>query len=395
MPYVSPERIGSSVIIGDDGRELEDLCRFREVDLLNLVEDLDEINELPIINSEYLHDMIKHGEPIECDHVIIDHGFDIRNLNLAKDENGFFIICSPISITNSLIQGKVYFTKSIFKEPVDFTGSQFGSNAYFYESKFDGSVFQRSIFNGVANFRESKFISSAYFGFSIFYREANFYLSEFNRDAAFTKSEFLDDVNFGGIIFKGEKLTFIDARFNDPRAQEDACKRAKSICEKNGDRESASYYFYREMEAIRKQKGVLSRSDFSPQKSDRSIRAETWLMIKRFFWYDIFEYIFIQGMFGYGVHPERLMFYWGVIVVVFSILYSVGNGLNGDLQPFDYLKFSLATAIAPGYIATIISPGSTGYDLASEYQAVAIIESILGTFMWAGFIATFAKKYMK
>ena len=67
----------------------------------------------------------------------------------------------------------------------------------------------------------------------------------------------------------------------------------------------------------------------------------------------------------------------------------------GATQLFDYVKFSLATAIAPGYIATIISPGSTGFKLAQEYQAVAIVESIFGTFLWAGFIATFARKYMR
>lgn len=44
---------------------------------------------------------------------------------------------------------------------------------------------------------------------------------------------------------------------------------------------------------------------------------------------------------------------------------------------FDYVKFSFATAIAPGYIATIKSPGSTGYRLIHEYQAAATAESIL------------------
>jgi hypothetical protein len=83
------------------------------------------------------------------------------------------------------------------------------------------------------------------------------------------------------------------------------------------------------------------------------------------------------------------------MIAAFSILYWIGNGLNGATQLFDYLKFSLATAIAPGYIATIISPGSTGFKLAPEFQAVAIVESIFGTFLWAGFIATFARKNMR
>ncbi len=241
----------------------------------------------------------------------------------------------------------------------------------------------------------TEFISNAYFYGSVFYNDANFYLSEFDGIATFTNSEFWDDINFDGAKFKGEEISFNGAMFEDPSAQESACRRAKSICEKNGRRELAAYYFYREMEAIRKRKGVLSQRYFPLPKKNRSIRAETWSMIKCFFWYDIVEYIFVQGAFGYGVHPKRLMLSWGAIVIGFFLIYWIGNGINGAVGWFDYLKFSFATAIAPGYIATIISPGSTGFKLLPQYQAAAMAETIIGTFLWAGFIATFARKYMR
>jgi len=395
MWHVSPERIGSAVMIKDDGSKYEDICEFRADDIFYIVDDLDEIDEFPVVDAKDLLNMIKRGETIEFDRIVIENCLDIRDIDLAKDEQGFLEINSSIKITNSFIKGSVYLTKAKFKNPVNFAGSQFGSHAYFYESKLDSSVFQGSIFNGVANFRGSEFIYNAYFNYSIFYKDANFYMSKFNGIAAFTKSEFWGDMNFNGSIFKGDMLSFLGARFNDPANQENACRKAKMLSEKNGDRALSSYYFYREMEAIRKKRGVLNQPYILPYERDRSLRAETWLMIKQFFWYDFVEYIFVQGMFGYGVHPMRLMISWGAIVILFSILYLIGNGLKGDLQPFDYLKFSLATAIAPGYIATIISPESTGYKLDQGYQAVAIVESILGTFLWAGFIATFAKKYMK
>lgn len=38
---------------------------------------------------------------------------------------------------------------------------------------------------------------------------------------------------------------------------------------------------------------------------------------------------FIQYIFRYGVHPIRLMVAWGAIVIAFSILYWIGNGVNG------------------------------------------------------------------
>jgi hypothetical protein len=83
-----------------------------------------------------------------------------------------------------------------------------------------------------------------------------------------------------------------------------------------------------------------------------------------------------------------------MIIIIFAILYDLGN-IAGASKWFEYLKFSFATAIAPGYIATILNSGSTGYKLNAGYQAIAIGETIVGTFLWAGFIATFAKKYMR
>jgi hypothetical protein len=42
------------------------------------------------------------------------------------------------------------------------------------------------------------------------------------------------------------------------------------------------------------------------------------------------------------------------------------------------------------------NPGTTGYKITTELcQYVAMIETIVGTFLWAGFLATFAKKYMR
>ena len=395
MPQISPERIGSRVFIGDDGLKKEDFCQFIEDDLFNIVDDLENLDDLPVISANDLLTKIEHGEPIECDHVVINGDLDIRNLDLEKDEKGFLIINSAITIRYFLICGTVYLTKGIFKENVDFLGSIFGSDAYFYESKLIGSVFQQSIFNGIANFRDTEFISNAYFSEAIFYSDANFYYSQFDGRAFFNWCQLLDDLNFSGSRVKGDSFSFKDAIFVDPSSQEEACRRAKIICEKNGNRELAAYHFYREMEAVRKRKGFFSGRYFSPSDGDRSIRAENWSMIKSFLWYDVIEYVFVQGIIGYGVHPNRLMISWGGVVIAFGILYWIGDGLNGAAQLFDYLKFSLATAIAPGYIATIISPGSTGYSLRPDYQSLAKIETIFGTFQWASFIATFAKKYMR
>lgn len=55
-------------------------------------------------------------------------------------------------------------------------------------------------------------------------------------------------------------------------------------------------------------------------------------------------------------------------------------------QWYDYLWFSIATAATPGYAL---------YRPIGWFKFIAGVEAILGTFMWAAFIATFARKYMR
>jgi hypothetical protein len=80
-----------------------------------------------------------------------------------------------------------------------------------------------------------------------------------------------------------------------------------------------------------------------------------------------------------------------LIVSLFALIFWVAKGIGGATV-FECIKFSFATAIAPGYIASIINPGNLGYRLIPEYHALAMAETIVGTFLWAAFIATFTRK---
>jgi hypothetical protein len=55
-------------------------------------------------------------------------------------------------------------------------------------------------------------------------------------------------------------------------------------------------------------------------------------------------------------------------------------------QWYDYFWFSIATAFTPGYAL---------YKPESYFKFIAGIEAILGTIMWAAFITTFARKFMR
>ena len=92
-------------------------------------------------------------------------------------------------------------------------------------------------------------------------------------------------------------------------------------------------------------------------------------------------------MFGYGVHPLRLWAWWFFFVGVFAAFYWIGKGVTGASQPLDYIWFSITVAVTPGFAGYKPAPGL--------FQVVAGLEAIFGTFMWAAFITTFARKYMR
>lgn len=283
-----------------------------------------------------------------------------------------------------------YFDEGVhFNKEANFRSAQFNGEANFDRADFNGNAFfdERAKFVLDTYFTDTRFNSDAHFIEVIFLRDANFMNAEFlgnvfmGMDIYQRKSKFYGATNFKNSLFKKRvhikgadflgnviSLSFRGAEFEDPLSQESVCRLAKRILETNGDKEEADYHFYKEMEAKRVRKS----------------------------WYKRYpEYIFIQLIFGYGVHPPRLMASWIFIILAFGMLYWIGSGINGAAQLLDCMKFSFASAIAPGYIANTINPGYTGYQPTPIYQAMAGLEAILGTFMWAAFIATFARKYMR
>lgn len=349
---------------------------------------------------------IQKGEPVEYKYVRIRGDLDLCKLDLSSQKlertelekqlswaEDAKIVRSTIEITKSSIQGHVNFCNAIFIENVSFFGTIFNVYAEFDRATFRKSAsFQDVTFNNGSTFGEVSFCNSNYFngatfsGIAVFLRAtfsrdaefegvtfsniAWFDGATFSRDAEFEGATFSNSVWFYGATFSGEILTFKDANFIKPFSQEIACRMAKNVLEKNGDRVEAGYHFYREMDGKRKRKE----------------------------WYIRYpEFVFVQLIFGYGVHPFRLFFCWFLVATIFAILYSANDGIISKLptsslpQPLSYFVecfyFSIVTAVTPGY---------GKYELSSwVYQVIASIEAIFGTFMWAAFIATFARKYMR
>lgn len=321
------------------------------------------------ISADWVLKRIQEGKDVRLKNAVIvgDLGHDkldlpIRNINqkMKGSKENVKIVKSYIDIFNSTFQGSLSFDILTFDELVFFEGVTFTEFTSFVGANFS----KQASFSG-ANFNKEAWFDGVNFNADVFFDEVIF-----RGDTHFSHATFGGFIDFYGATFSGDGLTFRDAEFNDPLSQERACRRAKNVLEKNGVREGAGYHFYREMDAQRKQKPWYLRYP---------------------------EFVFIQLIFGYGVHPFRLMFCWLLVATIFALFYSAKGGILSKLpastlpQPLSYFVecfyFSIVTAVTPGY---------GKYELTSwVYQVIASIEAIFGTFMWAAFIATFARKYMR
>ena len=414
--------------------------------------------ELTEIPSCIILNKIQKCKPVIYDHVRIVGDLDLSKLNLPTEpvDTRLFlklpikckIVSSLIQITNSEFMGSAYFSNCLFKTDAVFRGVVFCKDAYFRRATFkldayfaettfredadfigttfNGAYFIKAAFRGNASFADTTFSDGGDFIETTFdegvrfrgatFREdadfigttfnradfieatfrgyANFIETVFRRSADFSRAEFRQDADFGGAEFKGEILTFKDAFFAAPASQEDACRRAKNVLEKNGNREDAGYHLYREMEGKRKQKESDYRYfDYESLLFCKGIKVSPWKLtdLLNYLRYNIFEYLFIQVIFGYGVHPFRLWGCWWIVVGLFALLYWMRGGINSTTnQPLnflDYLWFSITVAVTPGFAGYKPAPGF--------YQVLAGIEAIFGTFMWAAFITTFARKFSR
>lgn len=254
--------------------------------------------------------------------------------------NGF------VNFSGAKIRGYANFSHSNLK-----CGIEFRSAIIEYDANFDGSnleghsSFQGAIIRGNAEF-EGTSINVADFKGAIIEGNANFIDSIIN-----SCDIEMSDIK-GRLLLKGSKFKLL-------QNEEVAYRKAKRIYESLGDKKAADEHYYLEMITHRKQKPYYYR----------------------------YPELLVQYCFGYGVYPIRIIGTAIAIAIIFAIIFWRGSALQGaDTFPA-YLYFSFKNALALG---------SSDYLLISgKYQILATLEVTLGTFLWAAFIATFARKYMR
>ena len=256
-------------------------------------------------------------------------------------------IGGDFSFLGATIEGTVMFTSITIEGDLCFDEATINGHAGFSGIRIKGNArFERAIIDGYAGFNGITIERNAWFTKATIGGRAAFVEATINNKVDFSHS----NISY---------LTFENAKFNTASGQENACRAAKITQERAGDRALADYHFYREMEAKRKQKHPIIRVLELP----------------------------VQYIFGYGVHPWRVIATWLLTAFSLAFVYWLGNGVEAADSLVENIYFSVVTAATPGYGGYHPNPGF--------YQGLASFEAIFGTFMWAAFIATFARKYMR
>ena len=282
-----------------------------------------------VTNLEFEKAVINCGDDIDCIKRLYNYTLNYRNNTLYFSDA---VIDGNISINNSNIGGELLCGNTKINGSVIINNTNINGFVAFNYSEIGG---------GIDIIHESSIVG-------VFY---------------------LDEAKIGGYfnLYRSEikgKLSCKSTKFDKPSAQEEACRIAKIKCEESGYRTGADEYFYREMEAKRKQKGKILR----------------------------FLELPIQYVFGYGTKWERVLFSWVLVVLICTFIFWFGNGIleNGIKEVTSFwtnLYFSIVTITTLGYGDFQPKPGL--------FRLVASIGAVFGTFMWAAFIVIFARKFMR
>jgi uncharacterized protein YjbI with pentapeptide repeats len=161
---------------------------------------------LPEIDASEILKKIQKGQAVKYDHIIVKGDLDLRWENTN--------ITSPISISDSIFEGKVSFTQKTIEMPIDLSRSNFTKDADFWGATFsEYAGFSEAIFSRSARFEGITFSKNAIFRGATFNGYAGFRGATFSGHADFVWTIFSGDADFGGATFMSAdfwRATFIE-----------------------------------------------------------------------------------------------------------------------------------------------------------------------------------------
>jgi hypothetical protein len=298
-------------------------------------------------------------------------GAKLLELNIINKE------ATELNLNHAIIKKNLVICKSEFRKHILCIGITLGTNEEY------GSISLREVKSEFLSFQNAQITHDVFFSYvktsELMFNNAkigrNLYFTDviIKSFSLFSETEFKGLLNFYACDM-GEKIGFENCKFYEAESQEEACRTAKNVCEKQGNKEEADYYYYLEMEAKRLQKPF----------------------------YIMYPECILQKFFGYGIYPLRIVCTFFGLFIAFSLIFWYINGIFID-NSFNYhnllnlnwnylnlltsLKLSFLTLIIPAYGLVKQSPVNYGFWI--------IFEAIIGAFMWPLFIASFARKYMR
>jgi Pentapeptide repeats (9 copies) len=331
--------------------------------------DSQEFMEITELKKEMINNQINNGN------------LNFKGVKLLELDFSGFITENDVIFTNSVIESFVKFDDSTIGGDIWFDNTKIGGNVSFERTQIDGSAsFYRGDVKEHVWFDNAKVARYAWFEEACVGGEASFNGVDVGSSLSFKNGEIDGNTSFYGARIRGDAwfegakiggdvwfdfaeidggLSFKNTEFIDLKSQEKACRKAKTIWEKLGDRERADYHFYREMSSKRLQKPNYLR------------------------WPEII----VQYPFGYGVYPRRLLLTFFLVFIIFAGFFWILGGILSFDALLEKMRLSFLTIIVPAYGVINAKGGLLG--------VLIIIEAVIGAFTWPTFIVTFARKYMR
>ena len=375
--------------------------------------------ELTEVNATDILEQIENGEDIYRENVRIKGELDLseielktipntrteREISLYDLEEELKIVESKIEIHDSVFEDDVDFSNTQFRKDIDFSGTSFlgeinfrGANfagyTSFWGANFAGyTSFCNANFAGDAGFWDANFGSAAGFWFANFAGDAGFGLANFAGDADFGLANFAGDADFELANFAGNatfdstefnKVSFTRSTFTNVSLGESEFNQMKVEWMTLKDALPADGLTYikliknfREMEQFEDADAAYYQYRRLSQKNKK------WSFSK-------LMDVVAGASCGYGVKPGYTLIWGFILIIVFALVYKLGNGIkrlklkeNGEARVsfWDAFYFSLVTFTTVGY---------GDWYPEDMYRKFVMIEGVLGWLLLALFIVTLA-----
>lgn len=323
-------------------------CNLFEIDLCNKnIEGLLSFNDTKIDGGIIMHGAMLEG--IVLRNSVVKGGICAENIKIQR--GGLEISDTTVHSLYSYyaqIDGAIIFYKSQIEDFIFFKDASINS-VHILDFIVGGSIYLDG-----TTMNDSIYLFKMNAGEHIFFRDGSV----------------LKDLMLGSLTIDGE-ISVYGTKFQLAETQEELCRIGKIAQEKSGNRELADYHYYKEMEAQRKQKKFFIRN-----------LEKIW-----------------QYPLGYGVYPMRIFVSWIIIILLFALIYwylaesnNIWDLYHKEIQTFQEIK-DLMSSFMPYFYDSFSIAMIQNFE--SQANVIAMVEIIIGKFMEAVFVVTFARKYMR